>query len=190
MTGSTQRAGALDRAVHHVGGALGRRRARAVIDSFGQHGHSVRTRWPISVYSPSRLVVGDEVQIGEFCVIRAHGGISVGSRVLIASNVVITTRAHPVASPRFGIEVDAPITIGDDVWIGAGAIILPGVTIGDGAVVAAGAVVTSDVMANVVVGGVPALVIRQVTIGDTSVASEGETEPTSPPRPASGEHDG
>jgi len=102
------------------------------------------------------------VDIGEFSHLRASGGLTIGSRVLIAAHVVITTRTHPVTPPRFGVTRDAPVRIEDDVWIGAGAIVLPGVTIGRAAVVAAGAVVTRDVEAMTVVAGVPARVVRRV----------------------------
>jgi acetyltransferase-like isoleucine patch superfamily enzyme len=117
---------------------------------------------PVVIYDPDKLELGDQVDIGEFTHLRANGGIRIGSRVLIAANVTITTREHPVALPRWGVTSDAPIVIEDDVWIGAGAIVLPGVTIGRGSVVAAGAVVTADVPPFTVVGGVPARTIKPV----------------------------
>ena len=122
----------------------------------------VRLRMPVVIYEPEKIEFGDRVDIGEFTHIRANGGITIGSRVLIAANVTITTREHPVELPRWGVTKDAPITIGDDVWIGAGAVILPGVTIGTGAVIAAGAVVTSSVDPFTVVAGVPARPIKTV----------------------------
>lgn len=122
----------------------------------------VRLRMPVVIYAPERLEFGDQVDVGEFTHIRANGGVRIGSRVLIAANVTITTREHPVALPRWGVTKDAPIVIEDDVWIGAGAIVLPGVTIGRGAVIAAGAVVTADVPPFTVAGGVPARTIKEV----------------------------
>jgi galactoside O-acetyltransferase len=142
------------------------RRARAydaaVMLDRCRHGVGVRLRMPVVIYDPDQLEFGDQVDVGEFTHIRASGGIRIGSRVLIAANVTITTRQHPVALPRWGVTEDAPIVIEDDVWIGAGAIVLPGVTIGRGAVVAAGAVVTADVPPFTVTGGVPAKTIKQV----------------------------
>ncbi len=125
-------------------------------------GVTVRLRMPVTIYDPGRLTLGDRVDIGEYTHIRANGGVTIGSGVLIAAGVIITSREHPVALPRFAVTADAPVIVGDDVWIGAGAVILPGVTIGRGAVVAAGAVVTKAVEPFTIVGGVPARVIGTV----------------------------
>lgn len=123
---------------------------------------SVRLRMPVVIYAPELLEFGDQVDVGEFTHIRANGGLRIGNRVLIAAHVTITTREHPVELPRWSVTSDAPITIEDDVWIGAGAVVLPGVTIGRGAVVAAGAVVTASVEPYTVVAGVPARAIRSI----------------------------
>src|SRR4029077_10859265 len=111
----------------------------------GVVGEQVRLRMPVVIYQPDRLRLGSRIDIGEFTHIRASGGVTIGDGVLIASHVVITSRAHPVELPRFGVTRDAPVVIEDDVWIGAGAIVLPGVTIGRGSIVGAGAVVTHPV---------------------------------------------
>jgi acetyltransferase-like isoleucine patch superfamily enzyme len=139
-------------AAHDAGQLLGRCRRAG----------KVRLRMPITIYAPEHLELGDQVDIGEFTHIRANGGVTIGSRVLIASHVIITSRGHPAALPRYGIVEDAPIVIEDDVWIGAGAIVLPGVTVGRGAVVGAGAVVAKSVEPRTIVGGVPARPIGQV----------------------------
>jgi acetyltransferase-like isoleucine patch superfamily enzyme len=120
----------------------------------------LQLRMPVVIYDPQNIECGADVAIGEFTHIRANGGLRIGSRVMIASHVIITTRSHPVRLPRYAIVEDAPIDIGDDVWIGAGAVILPGVSIGNGAVVAAGAVVSSSVPPHTLVAGIPAKVIR------------------------------
>lgn len=126
-------------------------------------GTAVRLRMPVVVYGADGLSIGDDVDIGEFVVLRASGGLTIGNRVLIAAHAVLTTRGHPEQPPRSGRVEDAPVVIGDDVWIGAGAIILPGVTVGEGSIVAAGAVVTRDVAPRTIVGGVPAEPIRTLS---------------------------
>jgi acetyltransferase-like isoleucine patch superfamily enzyme len=133
-----------------------------LVASVGSAGRLVRFRMPVTIYGAESLRIGDQVDVGEYTHIRANGGVTIGSRVLIASHVVITSRAHPVSLPRYGVAHDEPVTIEDDVWIGAGAMILPGVTVGCGAIVAAGAVVTKNVAPMTMVGGVPATRIGDV----------------------------
>lgn len=142
--------------------ALYGRRSAKILRACAGVGSDVRLRMPVVVYYPEGLTIGDQVDIGEFCVLRASGGLTIGSRVLIAAGAVLTTRGHPEAPPRYGEVIDAPIVVGDDVWIGAGAVVLPGVTIGQGAIVAAGAVVVGAVDPMTIVGGVPARVIRRI----------------------------
>jgi acetyltransferase-like isoleucine patch superfamily enzyme len=131
-------------------------------------GSGVRLRWPLVVYHPEELHLANNIDIGEFTHIRASGGVTIGNRVLIASHVVITSRAHPAELPRFGVTRDAPVVIEDDVWIGAGAIVLPGVTIGRGSIVGAGAVVTHPVAPGTIVTGVPAAHLRDVPSRQTT----------------------
>lgn len=90
--------------------------------------------------------------------------ISIGDDVQIGPNVQLLTATHPIeAGPRRDKwEGSLPITIGDNVWLGGGAIVCPGVTIGENTVVGAGAVVVSDLPANVVAVGTPARVIRTI----------------------------
>jgi len=122
---------------------------------------------PVVIYHPERLALGNEIDIGEFVVLRASGGLRIGDRVLVAAHTVLTTRSHPRSAPRYGLVEDAPIVLEDDVWIGSGAIVLPGVTIRRGAIVAAGAVVTDDVPPFTIVGGVLAQAIGRVDTART-----------------------
>jgi len=113
--------------------------------------------------------VGD-VTIGDYTRIGIHntiiGPVCIGNHVNLAQGITVTALNHNFedASKRIdeqGISTK-PVVIGDDVWIGANAVILPGVTIGNHCVVAAGAVVTKDVPNNCVVGGVPAKLIKRI----------------------------
>lgn len=106
--------------------------------------------------------IGKNVFINSGCKFQDQGGITIGDGALIGHNVVLATINHDPVPENRGTMHLAPIVLGKNVWIGAGAIILPGVTIGDGAIVAAGAVVTKDVSANTVVGGVPAKFIKKI----------------------------
>lgn len=107
--------------------------------------------------------VGPHTRINSGTVIVAYHEMSIGSDCLIGEFVTIRDANHgtgPGEPMRLQAHDGAPITIGDDVWIARGAVILKGVTIGDGAVVAANSVVTKDVPARAIVGGIPAKVIR------------------------------
>ena len=96
---------------------------------------------------------------------RIEGGISIGDGTLIGHRVTLATINHGLPPDRRHVHHIAPIVIGRDVWIGSGAILLPGVHVGDGAVVAAGAVVRADVPARTIVAGVPARIIKKVDQG-------------------------
>lgn len=107
------------------------------------------------------LRIGARTHVGPQSVLYAHGGITIGEDVLIGPHVRIVAANHTVPDDlrtRINSQADAraAITIGDDVWLGAGATILAGVAIGRGAVIGAGAVVTRDVPAGARMVGVPA----------------------------------
>ena len=108
--------------------------------------------------------VGKNVFINSGCCFQDQGGIEIGDKVLIGQQVVIATINHDSKAENRANMLADSVKIGNGVWIGAHATILPGVTIGDGAVIAAGAVVTKDVPENVVVGGVPAKIIKELKI--------------------------
>jgi len=108
------------------------------------------------------ICVGMNVFINSGCRFQDQGGIAIGDGVLIGHNVVLATLNHDIDPRKRSNMHPGPIVIGKNVWIGANATVVPSVTIGDGAVIAAGAVVTKDVPANVIVGGVPAKIIRKI----------------------------
>ena len=113
--------------------------------------------------------VGDVV-IGDYTRIGIHntiiGPVTIGSHVNLAQGITVTALNHNFEDTTKRIDEQGistkPVVIGDDVWIGANAVVLPGVTIGSHVVVAAGAVVTRDVPENTLVGGVPGRIIRSI----------------------------
>lgn len=113
--------------------------------------------------SEARFELGDYGFVGRGVEIEVSTSVVIGSGALIAPGVFMTDHNHSTSAgaPMFEQPcIASPIRIGDDVWIGANAVILPGVSIGDGAVIAAGAVVSKDVPPRAIVGGVPARVLR------------------------------
>lgn len=123
----------------------------------------------IESYSCINNAVGD-ILIGAHTRIGLHntiiGPVTIGSHVNLAQGITVTALNHNFGDSNMRIDEQGvstkPVKIGDDVWIGANAVILPGVTIGNHAVVAAGAVVTKDVPPHCLVAGVPAKVIKEI----------------------------
>jgi len=119
--------------------------------------------WPPFYCSYGRnTYLGDHVFMNYMCTILDNNEVRIGNHVMIGPAVQIYTAAHDLLAEtrNQGWEVAKPITIEDNVWIGGGAILLPGVRIGHNAVVGAGAVVSRSVPANAVAAGNPARVIR------------------------------
>src|SRR3989344_9578884 len=106
-------------------------------------------------YDPKNIKIGKDSIIGEGAVLDGRDKLTIGNHVDIASEVMIYNSKHDINDPNFS-AVNYPVEIGDYVFIGPRAIILPGVKIGKGAIVGAGAVVTKDVENFKIVGGVPA----------------------------------
>ena len=108
------------------------------------------------------ITIGKNVFVNHGCSFLDLGGITIEDDVLIGPNVQLITENHPTnPSERKNLDLKA-ILIQKNAWIGAGAIVLPGVTVGENSVVAAGSVVTKDIPANTVVGGVPAKFIKSI----------------------------
>jgi len=120
--------------------------------------------FPIFISNMENLKIGENCAIASFVHIWANDLIHVGENTVIASHVQITTSTHDYNHrPYRGKRIDKPITIGANVWIGSGAIIMPGVTIGDNAVIGAGSVVTKNIPENTLAYGVPAKIVKQLT---------------------------
>ncbi len=106
---------------------------------------------------------GERVYFNVNCVVLDVAKITIGNDVMFAPGVQLYTATHPIDKEvRKTLEFAKEITIGNDCWIGGGAIILPGVTIGDNCVIGAGAVVTKDIPANCMAVGNPARVIKKL----------------------------
>lgn len=115
----------------------------------------------VVIHAPEKVAIGSRVSIAGFVHIWAGGEVRIGNDVLIASHTVITSQSHDVNAQIYNrTNVMKPVVIEDNVWIGAGAIILPGVRIGSGAVIGAGSVVTKDVPPRTLMVGVPARALR------------------------------
>jgi len=109
-------------------------------------------------FEPKNIKIGEDAIIGDHVFLDGRAALVIGNHVDIASQVLIYNSEHDIESDEFKAR-NEPVEIGDYVFVGPRAIILPGVRIGRGAVIAAGAVVSEDVADYAVVGGVPARVI-------------------------------
>ncbi|WEA01100.1 sugar O-acetyltransferase [Mucilaginibacter sp. SJ] len=110
------------------------------------------------------IIAGDNLFLNFNCIILDCARVTFGDNVFLAPNVQLYTAYHPViAAERIkGPEYAAPITIGNNVWLGGGVIVCPGVIIGDNTTIGAGSVVTKSIPANVVAAGNPCRVIREL----------------------------
>ncbi|MFD2287985.1 sugar O-acetyltransferase [Pedobacter petrophilus] len=122
----------------------------------------------VMVFTPFYINYGKHTKIGKNvfinfdCVFLDLGGITIDDHVLIAPKVSLLSEGHPISPEYRHSLIPKPIHIKKNAWIGASATILQGVTIGENAIVAAGAVVSEDVPDNVIVGGIPAKIIKDI----------------------------
>lgn len=138
------------------------KRREIVQQLFGAVGQGFEIRPPFYCDYGCHIYAQENLYINFDCVILDCNKVYLGRNVLLAPKVQIYTAYHPLDPEirKSGLELAAPIAIGDDVWIGGGAIICPGVTIGSNTTIGAGSVVTKDIPANVVAAGNPCRVIR------------------------------
>jgi maltose O-acetyltransferase len=139
-------------------------RDRLLRELLGEVGEGVVVRPPLWIDYGSHISIGDHTFANYDCVMLDVAPIRIGAACQLATRVQLLTATHPIdpEARRLGWESAEPITIGDNVWLGGGAIVCPGVTIGEDTVVGAGAVVTRDLPAGVVAAGVPARVLREI----------------------------
>ena len=154
-------------------------RLKQLLDYLIMNQRDARPRWYVRLLAPLyqhrgaciNNAVGDVI-IGDYTRVGLHntiiGPVSIGNHVNLAQGITVTALNHNFSDTNKLIDEQGvstqPVVISDDVWIGANAVILPGVTIGRHCVIAAGAVVTKDVPDNTLVGGIPAKVIKQLTV--------------------------
>ena len=132
--------------------------------SFSLGKHSVIESYCCINNAVGDIIIGDHTRIGIHCTV--IGPVTIGCHVNLAQGITVTALNHNHKDTTLRIDEQGistkPVTISDDVWIGANAVILPGVTIGRHVVVAAGAVVTKDIPDNCIVGGVPAHILKDL----------------------------
>lgn len=131
---------------------------------FGRVGEGIIIEPPFRCDYGKYTFIGKNVYMNFGCVILDCNEVHIGDNVMFAPYVQIYAAHHPiVASERIkGPELASPVHIGNNVWIGGGSIVLPGVTIGDNTTIGAGSVVTRDIPANVVAAGNPCRVLREI----------------------------
>lgn len=140
--------------------------ARPLLEALvGSLGEGAFVKPPLWVDYGENIHIGARSFINYNCTALDVAPITIGEDCMIGPNVQLLTPTHPL-DPRLRrqhLEAAKPITIGDNVWLGGGVIVCPGVTIGDNSVVGAGSVVTRDIPPNVVAMGSPARVVRSLT---------------------------
>jgi maltose O-acetyltransferase len=140
------------------------RRAAILSELLGETGDGVWIEPPFHCDYGSNIAYGDGVYLNADCVVLDCARVEVGAGALIGPAVQIYAASHPTDPDqrRAGLEYAGPVTIGENVWIGGGAMVGPGVTIGENTVVGMGSVVLRDLPANVVAAGNPCRVIRSL----------------------------
>lgn len=140
------------------------KRAALLKDMLGSTGEHIFIEPNLRFDYGYNTYVGENFYANFDCIFLDVCEIHIGNNCMFGPGIQVLTATHPLhpIERNSGKEYGKPITIGDNVWIGGGAIINPGVTIGDNAVIASGAIVTKEVPANVVVGGNPAKILKNI----------------------------
>lgn len=164
LTNGRLRARRLTRAFNGTHEDESTRRVEILCELLGAAGPRLEIEPPFRCDYGDNIYLGDNFYANFNCVILDCARVEIGCNVLLAPNVQIYTATHPfgAAERASGREFALPISIGDKVWIGGGAIICPGVSIGDNTIIGAGSVVTKSVPANVVAAGNPCRVLREL----------------------------
>ncbi len=139
-------------------------RQKIIVSVLGSHGKNTYIEAPVRFDYGYNVHVGDNFYANFDCIFLDGNKISIGNNVMVGPRCSFFTASHPIAKRERNalLEYAQQITIGDDVWIGGGTIINPGVTIGSNVVIGAGSVVTKDIPSNVIAYGNPCRPIRQI----------------------------
>lgn len=139
-------------------------RTKMLLDILGSADSSICIEQPFICDYGYQISVGKNLYMNHGCIILDGGGVSFGNNVMVGPQCGFHTAGHPLDSEtrNRGIEYTKPIKIGDDVWIGAGVHVMPGVTIGSNTVIGGGSVVTKDIPSGVLAAGNPCKVIRKI----------------------------
>jgi galactoside O-acetyltransferase len=142
------------------------KRRELMREMFGSIGEHCWIEPPISFCYGTNVFFGDMVYVNFNLGLVDDYTIMIGNRVMFGPNVTIAVTGHPIDPAHRGYMYALPVTIGNNVWVGAGAVICPGVTIGENSVIGAGSIVTKDIPANVVAAGNPCKVLREINEQD------------------------
>ncbi len=142
------------------------KRIRLLKQMFAEIGEGCYIEPPLHAnWGGKHIHFGNGVYCNFGCTFVDDTHIYIGDHVMFGPNVVVATAAHPIAPPlrEKGLQYNKSIHIGNNCWIGAGALIMPGVTIGENTVIGAGSVVTKDIPANVIAVGNPCRILRETS---------------------------
>ena len=153
------------------------RRDEILRDAMGTYGEGLYIIPPIYANCGlSNVHVGKNVVINFDCKFVDDGEIFIGNDVMIGPGCSIATAIHPISPGlrRYKLQFNKSVHIGDNVWLGAGAIVLPGIAIGENSIIGAGSVVTHDIEPNVIAVGNPAKILRKITADDDVFYDKGK----------------
>lgn len=160
----------IDRALLKLDRLIDNARTKRMKSLFRHCGNNVRIEPTCFVIVPENLIVGENTSISSYTTIYATYGVKIGSNCLISSNCGISSYNHVSNSNNRVRDVEEdknfskPVTIGNNVWVGMNACILPGVTIGNNAIIGSGSVVTKDVPENEIWAGNPARCLKKLNL--------------------------
>ncbi len=145
-----------------------RKKDKLIRKLFGSVGKNVIVMQPFQCDYGYNIHVGDNFFTNYNAIFLDAASITIGNNVFFAPNVLLTTSGHAIDKEQRseGLEIALPITIGNDVWLGANVIVLPNIKIGNNVIIGAGSVVTKDIPDNVIAVGNPCKILRKIETAD------------------------